>query len=218
MGLIRNNLPADVVAEPAPQPDAAALEPTALAEHYRALDRDQRRQMVKTLAVAPHALDFVVEQARTEVDPLLSQTLFDCLIAIARLDGMEKAAVTAVLGLLRDGDAGVRSHAVGLLSAFPETTGAIMPDLLQDPSTDVRLYALDILQHLVHPGVPRWLNDVLDRECHPNVMASAIDRSLEIGSTGLATRIDDIAARFAGTPFIQFALTLAGQRLSGITQ
>lgn len=221
MGLIRKTSETDgiIVAQPAAsaeEPQFESLKPEALSTQYEQQDLAGRRAMIKSLAKAPEALAFLVGQARVEHHPLLLQGLFDSVISLARNEALEEQAIHAVLDLLREGNASVRSHSVTFLSAFPKATGAVIPKLLQDENPDTRLYALDVIQHLVHPDVPLWLNDLLEREQHANVMASAIDRCLEAGCTELQSRADEIAERFSDTPFIRFALTFASKRLEGI--
>lgn len=223
MGLIRKaestvaDCPQQVPA-PAEAATIASLEPTALRNQYRALNHDDKRQLLKTLAAMPEALPFLVDQVLVEEHPLLQQSFFDSLVSLARIDGQANDVVGSVLRLLREGDASRRSLAVRFLSAFPEACAQIVPDLLQDPDVDTRLYALDIIQHLVHPQVPLWLANVLEQETHPNVIASAIDRSLEAGCTELQPLFDKVARRFSQVPFVQFSIRLAQQRLGGISQ
>lgn len=221
MGLMKKTTRSDEIVEA--QPDDreepmqfASFTEESLNDVYRVLDTESRRKMLKELASIPESLPFLIGKAKCETNPRLRQSLFDTLILIARHENLEQETVEAVLELLCDGDAEVRSHAVGFLSVFPRATGKVMPALLGDDNPDTRLYALDVLQHLVHPDVPVWLTGVLQSEQHPNVMASAIDRCIEAGCIDLSAMADDIAARFQGSPFIGFALSLATKRLEGI--
>ena len=222
MGLIKKVPLTEPVNSVDEQPTAAHYQVNVqdipgLRAHYAELGCEERRKFVKTLGESPEALPFLTELAQQETANLLQQAIFDSLLTQART-GNENAAISAVVELLREGNAMQRSLAVRLLSAFPEATAEVLPTLLQDRSADIRLYALDVIQHLVHPKVPSWLKLVMENETHPNVIASAIDRTLEAGCTELRPDLERVAARFSSTPLITFAIELAKTRLGGITQ
>lgn len=199
------------------QPHVNGLDVPGLRAHYSDLEYEERRKFLKTLNQSPESLEFLTELVQKETSPLLQQATFDSLMTQAQF-GNESAVIPAVVELLRTGDAMQRSAAVRFLSAFPEPTGELVPDLLQDESADIRLYALDVIQHLVHPDVPSWLKLVMENESHPNVITSAIDRALEAGCTELQGSLEQVAERFSSTPLITFAVELAKSRLSGISQ
>ncbi len=194
------------------------LDPIALRTHYLSLDQTGRRQILKALAATPEALEFFLNQALEEDQPLLLQLIFDSLMSLAQIDGQERSVVSAMLRLMREGDASRRGLAVRFLSAFPHVTAEIVPTLLRDPDVDIRLYALDVIQHLVHPDVPNWIVSVLESEEHPNVIASAIDRGLEAGCTELQPLFRSVSERFSHVPFVQFVVKLAHRRLGGLSQ
>ena len=60
----------------------------------------------------------------------------------------------------------------------------------------------------------RLLSDVLAHEPHPDVCASAIDALAEVGTREALPALEDCARRFAATPFLPFAVSIAVARIS----
>jgi hypothetical protein len=56
---------------------------------------------------------------------------------------------------------------------------------------------------------------LIEREKHPNVCAAAIDVLTEVGTPEALPTLERCAARFAATPFLPFAISVAMNRISG---
>ena len=90
----------------------------------------------------------------------------------------------------------------------------MMQSLLRDPDSDVRIFAVNILESLRHPEVEYWLVDVIVQDPQVNVCATAVDLLGEVGSRDALQSLMDLKARFEGEPYIQFAADLAIRRIS----
>jgi len=56
---------------------------------------------------------------------------------------------------------------------------------------------------------------LIEREHHPNVCAAAIDVLTEVGTPEALSTLEKCAVRFAATPFLPFAISVAMSRISG---
>jgi replication-associated recombination protein RarA len=65
------------------------------------------------------------------------------------------------------------------------------------------------------PDATRLLCDLIEREQHPNVCAAAIDVLTEVGTPEAIPVLEKCAVRFAETPFLPFAISVAIARISG---
>ena len=58
----------------------------------------------------------------------------------------------------------------------------ILRSLLADPDPDVRIFVVNILDSERHPEVESWLIEVIERDAHVNVCATAVDLLCEVGT------------------------------------
>ena len=100
------------------------------------------------------------------------------------------------------------------MKALPKEVAPIMSDLLRDDDTDVRILAVNVLESLRHPRVEQWLLEVIDRDSAVNVCGSAVDLLGEVGSPAAHDALERLKHRFAGEPYIQFAVALALKRIA----
>lgn len=128
----------------------------------------------------------------------------------------DTASVEAILPCLRSDDAGLRSAAIAALQALPVGVAPFMPALVNDPDSDVRLLATELVRNMPAGEAVALLCDLIEREPHPNVCAAAIDVLMEVGTPDAVPALQRCAARFAGTPFLRFAAATAIARLSRV--
>ena len=114
---------------------------------------------------------------------------------------------------LRSDDAALRNEALETLKLLPDAVAPIMQDLLSDPDPDVRIFSVNVLESLRHPDVEKWLCDVIDRDAHTNVCATAVDLLGEVGTLAAQHSLARLKARFAHEPYIGFAADLALRRI-----
>ena len=67
-----------------------------------------------------------------------------------------------------------------------------------------------------YPDVERWLIEVIQRDPHVNVCATAVDLLCEVGTEAAIDPLIRLKARFAFEPYIQFAAELALKRVREI--
>ena len=125
------------------------------------------------------------------------------------------ASVEAMLPSLRSQDAGVRAAAIEALQAMPEAIAPFMAPLLSDGDSDVRLLATELTRNMDASEATRLLCDLIEHEQHPNVCAAAVDVLTEVGTPQVLPALEKCAARFAATPFLPFAISVAIARISG---
>jgi HEAT repeat protein len=127
----------------------------------------------------------------------------------------DPASVEAILPSMRSQDAGLRATAIEALQALPEAVAPFMARLLDDRDSDVRLLATELARNMNASEATRLLCDLIEREQHPNVCAAAIDVLTEVGTPAALPSLENCALRFASTPFLPFAISVAIARISG---
>ncbi len=135
------------------------------------------------------------------------------MIALMRIGNA--ASVEAVLPYLRSQDAGVRGDAIEILQGLPDAIAPFLPPLLKDSDSDVRLLATELARNMKASEATGLLCDLIEREQHPNVCAAAIEVLTEVGTPQALPALEKCAERFAGTPFLPFAISVAIARISG---
>jgi HEAT repeat protein len=125
-----------------------------------------------------------------------------------------EASVMALMPYLRSPDAGRRGAAIEALQALPQATAPFMAALLADGDSDVRILAMEIVRGIPGPEAVRLLCGVLEHEQHANVCAAAIDVLAEVGTRDALPALEACAIRFAGTPFLPFAVSIAVARIA----
>ena len=88
-----------------------------------------------------------------------------------------------------------------------------MHGMLKDTDSDVRIFAVNILESLRHPQVESWLIEVIESDPHVNVCATAVDLLGEVGSSAAREALVRLKGRFPEEPYVQFAADLALRRI-----
>jgi HEAT repeat protein len=159
---------------------------------------------------------------RTDAMPTLSAALARetvprvreaIMTALMRIGGT--ASVEAILPYLRSQDAGLRAAAIDSLQAMPSVVAPFVARLFSDADSDVRLLATELARNIKASEATPLLCDLIERERHPNVCAAAIDVLTEVGTPEALPALEKCAVRFAATPFLPFAISMAIARISG---
>lgn len=170
---------------------------------------DERRMAARALAdyavATPALLNALARESNIRVKGAI-------LVSLQYIGGHR--VLEGLLPFLRSENAALRNGVIEILQGMPEEIGTYIEDLLHDQESDVRIFAIDILQTLAHPDSPVWLLDVILHDQHVNVVATAIDRLTEIGTPEMLPAIQSVTARFPGEPYIEFIVNLAVKRLS----
>jgi HEAT repeat protein len=188
--------------------ETSATSLSALREQLGHADAEQRR--FATLALVNHqgAAAILVEHLKVEPSAIVREAVFTTL---ARLGDPDSLA--GIAHCLHSEDASLRNGAIEILKLLPEQTATIIPKLLADSNSDVRILTISILESLRHPSVEQWLLEVLDSDTHLNVCGAALDLLVEVGSPKALASIEQVKKRFQSEPYIQFAADLAVKRI-----
>lgn len=139
---------------------------------------------------------------KEEKEPRVLEAIFTSLIRI----GGEQSAI-ALLPCLRSNDATLRVGAIDALQMMPGAVFPHMAGLLQDPDSDVRIVAVELVRKMPRERATALLCDMLDRDDHPNACGAAIDVLAEVGTQDAVPCLERCRARFAQDPFLPFAIS-----------
>ena len=133
------------------------------------------------------------------------------LTSLARIG--TPGAAAAVIPLIGSDDAERRTAALDALRAMPQAAAERLPGLLADADSDVRLLACELVRALPGAEPARLLCGLIDREAEPNVAAAAIEVLAEVGGPDDLPVLARCGERFAGQPFLAFAVRVATERI-----
>jgi HEAT repeat protein len=167
-----------------------------------------RRWAARDLADCPGSSGALVARLADETDASVREVILTTLTRLG--DGV---AVAGLVQCMRSEDAALRNEAIESMKLLPDAVAPIMRDLLADPNSDLRIFAVNILESLKHPDVELWLREVIERDPHINVCATAVDLLGEVGSVAALDSLRQLKARFTGQAYIAFAADLAIKRI-----
>jgi HEAT repeat protein len=183
------------------------------APHRSALDSpdaESRWTSARALAGDVEAVPALAAALRRETVPRVREAIMTALMRTG-----DAASVEAILPYLRSQDAGLRAAAIEALQALPSATTPFMEALFSDPDSDVRLLATELTRNMKASEATQILCQLIEREQHPNVCAAAVDVLTEVGTPEALPVLEKCAVRFAATPFLPFAISMAIARISG---
>jgi HEAT repeat protein len=196
-----------------PAPPAADQPPAdSLAAHVAGLSRgdpETRWSAARALGGRADAVAALAAALGTEQIPRVREAIMTALMRTG-----DAASVTALLPYLRSQDAGLRAAAIEALQSLPEAILPFMASLLGDEDSDVRILATELARNMPAADANRVLCTLLEHERHPNVCAAAIDVLAEVGTREAVPTLQACAERFAGTPFLPFAVSTTIARIS----
>ncbi len=220
MGLVKKKHAADITEMTSAKAETISANTDATYEQlladYRAGDAHGRREKARALRQFPEACDALLELLSAEDESVVRDALLNSLASmVTQQPEYLQASLERVIELLRQANASLRTQLVRFLAGFPDEMSELVPQLLADPNTNIRLYALDIVQSLRHPDVPQWLKQVIETEAEANVVISAIDRSVEAGCQEILDVLPGVVERFPDVEMLPFAVHMATERLEG---
>lgn len=205
MALVKNNK-SETVAD---NQVRAVRDTRTLLAQLESDDASVRRWAARDLADFPgHALDLMM-RLKIESEQSVREII---LTSLTRLG--DPVAMEGMVECLRSEDAALRNDVVEAMKQMPDEVAPIMLKLLADADPDVRIFAVNVLESLCHPEVERWLIDVIAKDPHVNVCATAVDLLGEVGSQAALEPLAQLKARFNDEPYIQFAADLALRRIN----
>ncbi len=164
-------------------------------------DRVQRRWAARDLAqYGERAIDPLCSRLEKETDPAVQEAILASLMDIKQPPIGER-----LIPLLRSEDAGLRNRVIEALQTMPEMVQKHLDELLGDPDPDVRIFAINIIQWVKHPDVPKWLLKIIREDSHINVVGTALDALTDIATEDMREDILRVKERF-DDPYIHFVV------------
>jgi HEAT repeat protein len=188
-----------------PKPERGCSELAAALEDA---DAAGRRQAVRDIVQCPDAAAVLVSRLKREQDAAVREVI---LTALARLN--DASAVSGLADCLRIEDAALRNEVIETFKRMGDEVAPALRSLLADPDPDIRIFVVNILDSERHPEVESWLMEVIERDTHVNVCATAVDLLCEVGTEAAIDPLVRLKARFQSEPYIQFATDLALKRI-----
>jgi HEAT repeat protein len=182
----------------------------ALLESLKSTDEITRRWAARDLSSYQNAAESLLQQLSQESDRAVREAIFVSLTQIGN-----QGAVNGLITCLRSEVVNLRNDAIEAMKLMPDAVAPMMQGLLHDPDPDIRIFAVNILESLRHPKVESWLIDVITKDPHLNVCATALDLLAEVGSQQSIEPLQQLKQRYSDEPFIQFAIDIALTRIEG---
>ena len=176
----------------------------------RSLDAQTRWSAARALGGRAKAVPALADALSREHVPHVQEAIITALMRIG-----DEASVSTLLPYLRSQDPRQRSAVIEALQALPGAVLPFMASLLDDADPDVRILATELTRTLPEDDTTRLLCELLQREQHSNVCAAAVDVLAEVGTREALPTLRSCAERFAGTPFLPFAISVAIAQISG---
>jgi HEAT repeat protein len=172
-------------------------------------DSETRWHAARGLGGCAEAVPALTTALATEQVPQVREAMATALLRVG-----DEASVAALVPHLRSPDAGLRSVAIEALQALPGATLPFLGRLLADEDSDVRILAMELLRGAPAADATHLICGLLEHEQHPNVCGAAIDVLAEIGTREALPFLRACGVRFAGSPFLPFAVSAAIARIS----
>ncbi|MFV3126381.1 HEAT repeat domain-containing protein [Niveispirillum sp. KHB5.9] len=173
-------------------------------------DAEQRRLAARALSGQADALPVLARALAAESVPAVREALLDAVAGI----GSRQAALI-LLPALRSEDAALRNGALVALQTMPSVLPGLLPLLLADPDSDVRVLATELARVLPPPVATEILCRMLANEPHANACGAALDVLAQVGTADALPTLEGVAKRFATDPFVGFAARTAIARIRG---
>lgn len=180
----------------------------ALQAQLQSTTPEERRWAARDLADCPDSGPALVARLLEEADGSVRDVIFTTLTRLG-----DAHVVQGLVQCMRSDDAALRNEAIEAMKQLPEAVAPLMRSLLADEDSDMRIFAVNILESLRHPEVETWLAEVVEHDPHVNVCATAVDLLGEVGSRAVLEPLLRMRLRFAHEPYIQFAADLAIKRI-----
>lgn len=207
MGLVKGKAVAIADrAKPAEQPGCEEL--VASLEDS---DATVRRQAAQKITCCLDAATALVSRLKREENTAVREAILNSLLHL-----YDPSIGSSLADCLRSEDAALRNDVIEAFKQLGDKVTPILRSLLADPDPDVRIFVVNILNSEHHPDVEQWLIEVIERDAHVNVCATAVDLLCEVGTEAAIDPLLRLKARFAHETYIQFAADLALKRIREI--
>lgn len=167
-----------------------------------------RRWAVRDLMKMPQASSALAARLKCEEDASVRAAILNALAHLG-----DEVAISGLVSCLHSEEAAVRNEAIEVLKEAPDGVELIIQNLLNDDDSDVRIFAVNILESLRHQNVEQWLINVIENDAHVNVCATALDLLSEVGTEQAIPALKKLKTRFTSEPYIGFSVDLALKRI-----
>ena len=207
MGFVKKQLSqVEVIAE---DERAAPRDFEGLCAELNQPEHNARRWAARDLAQFPtNASEVLVARLRIEDHSIVRTAILSTLAHLG-----DSVAIAGMVECLHSDEASLRNEAIELFKTIPDEVAPIIDRLLNDSDSDVRIFAVNILESLRHKDVEKWLIDVIENDTHINVCATALDLLSEVGTVASIDALHKLKARFVDEPYIGFSADLALKRI-----
>jgi HEAT repeat protein len=171
-------------------------------------DAAGRRQAAREIAECPDAPAALVGRLKREQDAAVREVILTTLVRLHA-----PSAVGGLVECLRSENTALRNEVIETFKQLGNAVAPVLRSLLADPNPDIRIFAVNILDSEMHPEMETWLIEVIERDAHVNVCATAVDLLCEVGTEAAIEPLIRLKARFQSEPYIQFAADLALKRI-----
>ena len=174
-------------------------------------DPTVRRHAAQKITSCLDAATALVSRLKREVNTAVRKAILNSLLQLH-----DPSIGSGLADCLRSEDAALRND---VIEAFRQLGAEIAPtlrSLLADPDPDVRIFVVNILNSERHPDVEQWLIEVIERDAHVNVCATAVDLLCEVGTEASIDPLLRLKTRFSRETYIKFAVDLALERIREI--
>ncbi|MEO0274673.1 MAG: HEAT repeat domain-containing protein [candidate division WOR-3 bacterium] len=169
----------------------------------------ERRWAARDLAQYSEASPYLLKFLQKERDISVREVILSSLLAIK-----DEVAIKGLIDLLNSDDALLRNEVIETLKEMPEEVAPYIEKLINQDNSDLRIFAINIMESLRHPKVLVWLKEILEKDKNVNVIANALDLVAEVGTEEFLPLIEKVKDTFKDEPYIQFVADLAIGRIN----
>jgi HEAT repeat protein len=174
-------------------------------------DATVRRHAAQKITSCLGAATALVGRLKSEKDTAVREAILNSLLRLH-----DPSIGSGLADCLRSEDAALRNDVIEAFKQLGDEVSPILRSLLADPDPDVRIFVVNILNSEHRSDVEQWLLEVIERDTHVNVCATAVDLLCEVGTEAAIDPLLHLRARFAHEAYIQFAVDLALKRIREI--
>jgi HEAT repeat protein len=174
-------------------------------------DATVRRHAAQGITSCFNAATALVSRLKREENTAVREAILNSLLRM-----QDPSIGRGLADCLRSEDAALRNDVIEAFRQLGDEVAPILRSLIADPDPDVRIFVVNILNSERHPDMEQWLIEVIDRDAHVNVCATAVDLLCEVGTGAAIDPLHRLKSRFAHEAYIQFAADLALKRIGEI--
>ena len=168
-----------------------------------------RRWAARDLGQYAEAAPILIDHIKQEKDGSVREAILTSLTRIK-----SPIVVAGLAECLRSEDAALRNDAIDAIKNLPqEMVMPIISNMLSDSNPDIRIFAINILESIQHPDLEKWLIEIISKDSHVNVCATAVDLLAEVGTEAAISALKNLKERFLDEPFIAFSVDMALRRI-----